>query len=47
MFIVDSDEESEQDNRISVQCGGSTRGKLCGIGADTQDGVLVRVHSWS
>jgi hypothetical protein len=29
--IVDVDEESEQDGRISEQCGGRTRGKSCGI----------------
>jgi hypothetical protein len=44
---VDINKESEQDCSISAQCGDSTRGKLCGIGGDTQDGVLVRVHSWS
>ena len=47
LFIVDSDEEREQDGRISAQCGVCARGKLCGIGRHAQDGVLVRVHSWS
>jgi hypothetical protein len=30
--------------QISCECAGSTRGKSCGIGGDTQDGALVRVH---
>jgi hypothetical protein len=42
LAIVDGDEESEQD--ISEQCGGNTRGKLCGIGGDAQDGALVRLQ---
>ncbi len=42
--IVDVDEEIKQDSHISEQCGGSTRGKLCVIGGDTQDGSLVCVQ---
>ena len=29
--VADGDAEREQDGRISGQCGGRTRGKLCGI----------------
>jgi hypothetical protein len=34
--IVDGDEESEQDCRISEQCGGRTRGKSCGINSGSR-----------
>jgi hypothetical protein len=33
----------QPDGRISGQCGGRTRSKLCGIGG-AQDGALVRVQ---
>jgi hypothetical protein len=34
----------QQDCQISEQCGGSTWGKSCVIGEDTQDGLLVCVQ---
>jgi hypothetical protein len=40
--IVDIGDESEQDGRISEQCGGCTRGKSCGIDSGSRVAVTVK-----